>query len=59
MHKRYTETEKDQIIYKIVCGELFLEEASKKYNVSTVSLVKWLKERKGLVDRYFGNAEQS
>lgn len=57
MHKRYTETEKDQIIFKIVCGELFLEEASKKYKVSTVSLVKWLKERKGLVDRYFGNVK--
>jgi hypothetical protein len=53
MHNRYTDTEKDQIILKIVCGELLLEEASKKYSVSTVSLIKWLKARQVLVDTYF------
>ena len=58
MQNRYTETEKDQIILKIVSGELLLKEASKEFSVSTVSLIKWLKERQSLIDTYFKKDKQ-
>ncbi|KGE14170.1 hypothetical protein DI53_2000 [Sphingobacterium deserti] len=53
MQNRYTEAQKEKIILKIISGELLLEEASKEFSVSTVSLVKWLKERQNLIDNYF------
>lgn len=53
MQNRYTEAQKEKIILKIISGELLLEEASREFSVSTVSLIKWLKERQSLIDNYF------
>ncbi len=53
MQKKYTEAQKDTIVFEIVKGNLYMHEAMKKYKVSRVSIVKWLKLRKPEIDAYF------
>ncbi len=53
MYKKYNKEEKDRIIYCIISGELMLEEVVAKFDVSRISVVKWLKERQPEIDAYF------
>lgn len=56
MYKKYNKEEKDRIVYCIVSGEMLLEEVLIKFEVSRISVVKWLKERGPEIEDYFRHA---